>query len=57
LKIVGYSERVNVAAQMNSRMTTSSDEKSKRALIINPNINECDENMLDLSESSLELMQ
>ena len=34
LKIVGYSAREKVVAQINNRMTTSNDEKSKRALIV-----------------------
>ena len=34
LKIVGYRAREKVVAQINKRMTTSKDEKSKRALIV-----------------------
>jgi len=32
--MVGYSAREKVVAQINKRITTSKDEKSKRALIV-----------------------
>lgn len=50
MKIVGYRERVKVAAQINSRMTTNKDEKSKRALILNPDVNELRQIVLELNK-------
>lgn len=53
--MVGYNERVKVAAQMNRRITTSRDEKSNSALIVYQYFNETYREMSDLDSSSDEM--